>query len=276
MVDNSTPVDSSESDQGDEGRTRQRSTIAFPYTDFEGAAAVAAAIHGNVGHGTCSAAHQLAPWMNQSPKSSSFRTQLAAARLFGLIESDNAESYRLTSLGTRVVDPAQVRVARAESFLKVPLFAALFEKYKGTVTPPSAALEREIAALGVSEKQKARARQVFESSAEQTGFREQGANRLVLPAVVVPPPSQHQETAHPRNAGNSGGGHAHGAHVDLDLDPLLIALLQKIPPQGEAWPADRRLRWFRTFAMNVSQVYDLEEDPVEISLSLIRNEGEPR
>jgi len=126
MAENATALEDDDEQSGG-GAQRQRSTIGFPYSDFESAAAVAQAIHGNVGHGTCSATAQLAPWMGQSPKSSSFRTQLAAARLFGLIESENAESYKLTPLGTRVVDPAQARAAKAESFLKVPLFAALFE-----------------------------------------------------------------------------------------------------------------------------------------------------
>lgn len=261
MADSTAQVEDSDEDQGDDGKGRQRSTIAFPYTDYNGAASVAAAIHGNVGHGTCSIA-QLAAWMNLSPKSSSFRTLVAGARLFGLIESDNAESYRLTSLGTKVVDPAQAQVAKAEAFLRVPLFAALFEKYKAGVTPPSAALEREIAGLGVSEKQKARARQVFENSAEQTGFRQHGANRLVMPAVVVPPP-----TPPGGNPPKTNGGNGAIPEVGLDLDPLLIALLQKIPAQGQPWPKDRRLRWFKTFAMNVSQVYDTEDDPVELSIT---------
>src|SRR5947209_7572450 len=100
-----------------EGKGRQRSTIGFPYVDFEGALEVAKAIHGNVGHGKCSSA-QLAPWMKQSPKSSGFRTQVSAARLFGLIENEDSESYRLTELGRRVVDDQQGRAAKAESFLK--------------------------------------------------------------------------------------------------------------------------------------------------------------
>jgi len=269
MTENAAQIEDAENEQSDEGKTRQRSTIAFPYTDYKAAAEVAAAIHGNVGHGTCSATSQLAPWMGVSPKSSSFRVQLAAARLFGLIDSDSAEGYRLTPLGTRVVDPAQARAAKAEAFLKVPLFAALYEKYKSGVTPPSAALEREIAALGVSEKQKARARQVFESSAEQAGFREHGANRLVLPAVVVasPPAPSGNPGGGGAGGGGGGGGGGEGTNVGMDLDPLLIALLQKIPPQGQQWPKERRLRWFKTFAMNVSQVYDTEDDPVELNIS---------
>lgn len=256
-----------EPESGDEAKGRQRSTIAFPYTDFQGAAEVAAAIHSNVGHGTCSLP-QLAAWLDSSVKSSSFRTLISAARLFGLIDSDNSESYRLTDLGTRLADPMQLKAAQAEAFLRVPLFAALFEKYKHGVTPPSAALEREIAGLGVSEKQKARARQVFESSAQQTGFRQHGPNRLVMPAVAVfptaPPPAP---AAEPEAAKGQGGGIS---AADLDLDPLLIALLQKIPSKGQAWPRERRVRWFRTFAMNVSEVYDAEDEPVELEIQALK------
>ena len=274
MAENVEQMEAKETKEGEAATAekRQRSAIAFTYDDFDAAAAVAQAIHSNAGHGTCSLA-QLAPWMKQSAKSSGFRVQLAAARLFGLIDSDNAESYRLTPLGIRVVDPAQARAARVEAFLSVPLFKALYEKYKGTVTPPNAALEREIVALGVSEKQKARARQVFESSAKQTGFREHGPAQLVMPAVVVPPPgAQNPPPAGGGGDGGNGGGNSGGGGggvgVELDLDPLLIALLQKIPSQGAEWPRDRRLRWFRTFAMNVSQVYDADDDdPVELTIS---------
>lgn len=262
-----------EDDQGEETRGRQRSTIAFPYTDYAGASEVAAAIHGNVGHGNCSLP-QLAAWMGSTVKSSSFRTLISASRLFGLIESDGADTYRLTDLGTRTADPSQAKAAQAEAFLRVPLFAALFEKYKTGVTPPAAALEREITALGVSEKQKARARQVFESSAQQTGFRAHGANRLVMPAFLVQPAGNGASGNGSGGGGDLGngsgagdGGGKGGASVALDLDPLLIALLQKIPAQGEQWPRERRIRWFRTFAMNVSEVYDAESDPVEMNIS---------
>ncbi|ADX45559.1 hypothetical protein Acav_1639 [Paracidovorax avenae ATCC 19860] len=268
MNEQQTLTDGAEEDSADESKGRQRSTIAFPYTDYEAAAQLAATLHKNAGHGACSLV-QLAAWMDQSVKSSSFRTLISAARLFGLLDSDGTESYRLTTLGTRVVDPAQERAAKAEAFLRVPLFAALFEKYKAGVTPPATALEREIVGLGVGEKQKARARQVFESSADQTGFRAYGANRLVMPAVVVPAPSSSAAPAtESTGAGNScGGGNGGGPSDGLNLDPLLIALLQKIPPQGSAWPKDRRVRWFRTFAMNVSEVYDTEDDPVELNIT---------
>jgi hypothetical protein len=61
-----------------------------------------------------------------------------------------------------------------------------------------------------------------------------------------------------------GGG---GGLGDLGLDPLPIALLKKIPLSGD-WPAAQRVRWFRTFAMNVSQIYDADTDPVEMTVEL--------
>jgi hypothetical protein len=43
-------------------------------------------------------------------------------------------------------------------------------------------------------------------------------------------------------------------------------LLGKIPAVDEGWPAARRVRWFRTFAMNVSQIHDDEAKPVEMKI----------
>jgi hypothetical protein len=69
--------------------------------------------------------------------------------------------------------------------------------------------------------------------------------------------------------GGTGGGTGGGQSVELNLDPLLIALLKKIPEAGKEWPGPNRVRWFRTFAMNVSQIYDAEDaQPVEMKIDL--------
>jgi hypothetical protein len=45
--------------------------------------------------------------------------------------------------------------------------------------------------------------------------------------------------------------------------------LKKIPTADKGWPAANRVRWFRTFAMNVSQIYDAEDAaPVEMKIDL--------
>jgi hypothetical protein len=48
----------------------------------------------------------------------------------------------------------------------------------------------------------------------------------------------------------------------------LLALLKKIPDLEKGWAAAQRVRWFRTFAMNVSQIYDDESEPVEMKIEL--------
>ncbi len=67
-----------------------------------------------------------------------------------------------------------------------------------------------------------------------------------------------------RRGGGRGGGD--DGLAGLGLDPLLIALLKKIPKSGE-WPATQRAV-IRTFAMNVSQIYDEDSEPVEMKIDL--------
>jgi hypothetical protein len=50
----------------------------------------------------------------------------------------------------------------------------------------------------------------------------------------------------------------------LSLDPLLIELLKKIPPTESGWPEAQR-----TFAMNVSQIYD-NENPIELEIKVAK------
>ncbi len=82
----------------------------------------------------------------------------------------------------------QARQARITAFLNVPLYRRLYENYKGRNLPPDPGLEQAIVNLGVSAKQKERARQVFQRSANYAGFFNQGRNRLILPAGLTDSP----------------------------------------------------------------------------------------
>jgi hypothetical protein len=118
--------------------------------------------------------------------------------------------------------------------------------------------------LGVSPKQKERARQTFMKSAQYAGFIDASTGRFVKPGVAQTETVREEKP--PRERGGDGGG-----SDDLNLDPLLVALLRKIPEAEKGWPAQQRLRWFRTFAMNVSQIYDGDGDmdePVELKIEL--------
>lgn len=257
----------------DEADSRQRSTIGFPYNNLGDAIEVAQAIQNNVGTGDCDDA-QLSAWLNLSAKSSGYRIQISAARMFNLVES-SAGKHRLASLGRMMVDPQREREARAKSFLAVPLYSAIYEKYKGGVLPPPAALEREIIALGVAEKQTGRARQVFERSAEQAGYFESGRNRLVMPGYAAredsslppPPPPPDEQNNRDRKGGNGGGG-------DIgDHDPLILGLFKKLPEPDSDWSAKDRLKWLQTAANIFDLVYKGEGG---IVVSAARADRSPR
>jgi hypothetical protein len=247
-------------------RAYERSTIEFPYNDLDDAIDVVRAIHTNAGSG-CTL-DQLAAYLKQSMTSGAFRGRVSNAGTFRLTDNASGE-VRLSELGRQSVDPGQEAAARADAFLSVPLYQAVYEKYKGYTLPPASALEREMMALGVAQKQTDKARQAFMRSARQAGFFQHGEDRLVRPAVGSGPgtkPIEHNKAQQQPNQNQIRTGGGSGG--DVTLDPLLVALLKKIPPVEEGWPAAKRVRWFRTFAMNVSQIYDLEDDPIELSIEL--------
>jgi hypothetical protein len=237
--------------KSDEGGKRQRSSIAFPYMDLGEAIALAKAIHNNVGTGTCSI-EQLAPWVKQSPSSSGFRSRLAAARLFGLINTDRSEALQLTELGKLVVDNKRDREGRAKAFLSVPLYAALHDKFKGSVVPPVAALEKELAALGVASTLTDTARRVLERSADQAGFYESGRDRLVMPGFT---PAMQREEEKPLEEEPAHGGGNGGGGKQPPIDPIIAGLLARLPKTGAAWPeADRKL-WLQLLEGSFKLIY---------------------
>ena len=235
-----------------DAQSRQRSTIGFPYMDLPHAIEFAEAIHSNVGLGECDD-DQLAAWTNQSAKSSGFRIQIGNARMFGVISSDSGK-YKIEEFGRMIVDPSQARDGKARAFLNVPLYKAVFDKYRGGVLPPAAALERDMVALGVAEKQKDKARQVFERSAMQAGFFEHGKNKLVMPGVAVGrgeiPSSQASEDKSDQNGNSSGGGGG-----PTGIDPIIMGLLKRLPKSGYVWPETDRKLWLELLEGSFKLIY---------------------
>jgi hypothetical protein len=246
--------------QGGESKY-ERSTIEFPYGDLGDAIDVANAIHGR--YGVEAETDQVAAELKQSPSSGAFRLKTAAARMFGLTENERGK-MTLTALGREILDPQKMRRSKADAFLTVPLYKAIYDQFRGTPLPPAPALERIMTQLGVASKQASRARQAFERSADQAGYFEAGRDRLVRPGNLGEQDAPLKDAEKKNSSGGGGGG--------LDLDPLLMALLRKIPASGD-WPKESRLRWFRTFAMNVSQVYDDDKSPVEFEIKIRGDDG---
>ncbi len=231
-------------------QSRERSSIQFPYNDLDEAVEVAGTLYNNVGAGTAEL-HQLAGWMDQSLSSGSFRNKISAARIFGLIETGQGR-VTLTRTGREVVNAETSTAARVAAFLTVPLYREVFEKYKGQPLPPNVGLEREMADFGVAEKQKDRARQAFQRSAEQAGFFKQGKSKLILPAVSAGSPKG-EEDKKGGSGGGGGGGEDDGP--PLQLHPLIRGLVETLPLPGTEWSEEDQKEWLDAAQANFRLIY---------------------
>jgi len=223
------------------------STIDFPYSDLDSAVELARTIHNRAGM-SCET-EQLAGWMDQSSNSGTFRSRTAAAKMFGLTVSERG-SIGLSSLGLEVLDPSQERAARVTAFLNVPLYLAMYEQYKGYALPPSAAIQRQMVTLGVSEKQAERARQVFQKSAAQANFLDPGSGRFIKPSVgpsEAPPSPEKKKTTDDNGTGNG------------PLHPFIQGLLNELPGAGKIagveWPDAKRKLWLSTAESIFKMIY---------------------
>ena len=229
---------------------RERSTIQFPYNDLDDAVAIAKAVHENAGI-SCTI-DQLAGYVKNSITSGAFRLRIANAATFGLTDNERGE-VRLTALGRRISDASQEASARAEAFLAVPLYAKIFEHYKGFTLPGAGALEKFMREVGVSSKQTGKARQAFMRSARQAGFFVHGEDRLVRPANGSPgtkpvdEPKAEQEK-HLETKRSGGGG-------PPDLHPFIQGLLKELPEAGEVWGELKRKLWLDTAASIFKMIY---------------------
>lgn len=151
----------------DDDAKREQSGIAFPYQDLDTAIAVARDIQ-QIGGQSCET-EQLAGLWKVAGTGGAFRGRYAPGRTFGLLNVEKGR-FTLTPLGMRIVDRTQEAAARVDAFLHVALYKAIYEKYRNYQLPGPPALEGEIVKLGVAQKQKGTARQVFLRSARQAGF----------------------------------------------------------------------------------------------------------
>ena len=225
-------------------QARERSQIEFPYTDLGQAEELARKLLERGGGKADSA--QLAVWMNQSSAGGTFRSRLSAARMFGFIESDR-DSVRITDDGRDVLDPDKAGRVRADAFLRVPLFQAMFDKNTGYTLPPAAAIERQMVELGVPTKQKERARQVFQKSATIAQFIDPESGRLTKPPVL-PRTAKDDRPAEGRERGKvPGGGDGNGPS---DHHPFVAGLLSELPKGNDYlnWGVEDQAEWLRAAA----------------------------
>jgi hypothetical protein len=257
---------------------RSHGTVAFPYHDLSAAIDIARKILDKGAHPL--SREQLAGALGQNPSTGSFNLKVGAARMFGVIETVQGK-YQLTQLGFSIADNDETRhrAAKVSAFLKVPLYKAVYEKYRGNQLPPRPhGLEQAFVQFGVPPKQKANARYAFDRSAQQAGFFENSRDRLVEPIVG---PASYRKPQESEPAGDQQriepdhGSFGLGGWDGPELDPLILALLRKIPEPSDPWPLASRARWLRTFAMNLAQIYqpgEGEDGDAEIRVTV----GNPR
>ncbi len=221
------------------GRKRERSLIEFPYTDLERAVELARALHGEGGRAKISQT-ALAVAMNQSVSGGTFRGRLSAAKMFGLIGTEQAQVW-LEPIGLRILDSTTDAAAKAEAFLRIPLYAAMFERYNGHPLPPPVAIERQMESLGVPPKQKERARQAFSSSATYANFIAHNG-RFSKPTQLATSPALPVE--HGKNEGARSGevGRGGGSKSDAPSIPLEYQLIDLLKRQ-EIGDEERKAVW---------------------------------
>jgi hypothetical protein len=221
---------------GGDGK-RDRSTIEFPYMDLDNAIEIARAVH--QAGGTCTK-EQLAARMNQSATSGGFYLRVTNAKLFGFVSYERG-TITQTKLGQQISDPGMEKAARVQAFLNVPLYRALFEKFKSVTLPPAGGLEGAIESLGVAPKQKDKARQAFQRSAKQAGFFEFGPERLVLPSASVGVRLEKSAEREPIKMIRQES--REGLRGEPQYHPFIEGLLKTLPPAETQWPIDARKKW---------------------------------
>lgn len=186
------------------GRKRDRSQIEFPYSDLERSVELASVLLREGGQARIDQT-QLAVAMDQSATGGTFRGRMGAAKMFGFVETDQGK-VALTPLGLKATDEQTAAIAKAEAFLNIPLYKAMFDRYQGYALPPAAAIERQMESLGVPPKQKERARQAFSASAQYAGYI--AANgRFSKPTLAA---LAKEDSPAEDNGGGGGGGPGDG------------------------------------------------------------------
>ena len=240
-------------------QTRERSSIRFPYGDLDDALELARVIHANFGF-ECSL-DQLAGAMGYNV-SGAFRNKIATAATFGLLETIRGGQVQLTELGSRALDPQTEDAAKVEAFLAVPLYAAVFERFKGRNLPHDQGFEHELGRLGVSPKVSAKARQSLQRSAEQAGFFRHGRERLVKPGPTMPAVAsvEPDESPHTRPAPARSESTLPVRH------PLLVGLWQELPdPKAGSFDAQRQREWLDAAQVVLRLLYGGSESQRELT-----------
>jgi hypothetical protein len=145
----------------------------------------------------------------------------------------------------------------------VKLYRGIYESYKDQDLPPKDELEAKMRELGVPPKQAKKARQVFDRSAEQAGFFQDGRTRLIAPILarpLSPPAGQVQPPLPPP----TGRGNALWI-----LNGISIGL----PEPGTNWPMSDRVKWLQAAAQIFAVAYQGEDAVIDMTIRATKRPG---
>jgi hypothetical protein len=249
----------------DTSKSREVSTIGFPYSDLEDAIKIIRTMH-SVGGGVPMERDQVSAALNSS--GGSLANRLSAAKQFGLLDSGQGK-WSLTPLAYAMLDEQTERAAKAEAFLSVELYKRTYEEYRGKTLPGNLGLEHAFTTFGVTAKQKEKARQTFERSARTAGFFPNGSeDRLVQPVLGAPiktpePAPPADEADAPRQESFSAVAHRALGISKVAQPPSFMGwLLDELPEPKSEWPTEDQANWLQAVAQAFRVVYRAPEGGV--------------
>ncbi|MGH9958193.1 MAG: hypothetical protein ACREBC_13850 [Pyrinomonadaceae bacterium] len=243
---------------------QSRSGILFPYFDLDQSIKVAQVIH-EQGGGRCKS-EQLAPWLGYtSTNSGTYMMRIYSAKYFGLA-TPTKDVVSLSERAMAIIAPVmpdEALRARVEAFLDIPLFAQVYERFKGQPLPPQVGLKNLFeGTFHIPPDRVSQALRVFYNSAEQAGFFKLSGDqsRLITPVITrqqdkkeIPVTKEESPPApeRPRTGGGSDG--PPGVHS------AIIGLLRELPPPGTPWNAQQKQRFLDAFKATIDFIYPPEE-----------------
>jgi hypothetical protein len=106
--------------------------------------------------------------------------------------------------------------------------------------------------LGVAPKQRGRARQGFQRSAEQAKL---GRDRLVLPVGISLDSSSSNGGTNRMETYQEPRATAATTVPSGDVSLMISVLLKSLPPVGSEWSREAREQWMRIFEMTLDNLY---------------------
>jgi len=242
-----------------------RGGYTSPYFDLDASIKVADVIY-NKGGGTCTE-DQLAMWLNYSTvRSGTFLTRVSAAnKHFGLI-TQQGDHFAVNDRAQKILSPVMPDDAvngKIEAFLAVPLFAKVYEQFRGTQIPKDAGLKNLFQNhYKVVPDRVGSAVRVFLNSAEQAGLLSSDRSRLVRPVGASIPSNKPPAASPPKEdvpvvaekPRFYGGGDA-----PIGVHSAIIGLLRELPPPSTAWPEKKKKQFLDAFKATLDFIYQDEE-----------------